>query len=746
MTFLSSFLRSVRVAAIAAVSGTVLGYGTTADTAPIQASPTVSMDGTRHDPATADATLLDPLLVAATRAPQSAARTAASAFVFRGAALDSAPALSLDSVLRSAPSFSLFRRTDSAIANPTTQGVSLRGLGPNGASRSLVLLDGVPLNDPFGGWIAWSKIPRDNIAQVEVLPGGGASAWGNAALSGVIQISSIPLGTPEQPVDVASAPANTYGSGRASASAGNFGTHDESLILTQPIGRSAVQAMGEDFGTHGYMVVAPERRGPVDVPAWSRHQTLLGRWRMPISSQLALTTTVRSFEETRGNGTSYQRNGSHEKFASTELTGQTSATFSWTAVAYAQEQSFASTFSSVNATRTTETPASDQFAVPATAIGASWFGSWRQSGDTRTIGGIDVRAVHGETRENYSFANGAFTRQRVAGGAQRDAGLFALHEVEIGSALQLTMGARLDANAGRDGHRRELDRATLALSRDDRYPAQNDTQLSPSLGAIWSPASAWRLHANAQQAFRRPTLNELYRPFRQGANVTEANPALRTERAQTFEAGVEWHGAQPKAGPVSSWPLTLAATVFHDELRDAVANVTLARGPGSFPLFGTLPASGIGRQRLNLDRIQVDGVEVKATWRVAVLELTAAYLYNDATVERATVAPALVGKRLAEVPRHNAFVGATWKAPHRFTFTARVRWIGRQFDDDENTLQLGEAVVADVGASRPLSPHLEAFLNVENAGNARVETARSADGIVNTGAPRLAFAGFRARW
>src|SRR6185503_10828140 len=147
---------------------------------------------------------------------------------------------------------------------------------------------------------------------------------------------------------------------------------------------------------------------------------------------------------------------------------------------------------------------------------------------------------------------------------------------------------------------------------------------SPSAGLVWMPEKNLRLRANAQQSFRRPTLNELYRPFRQGANVTEANAALRTERSTSGEVGVEWtplgastppstdhHGFPTRGKPA---PLSLSATAFANDLRDAVGNVTIARGPGTFPIVGTLAAGGLGRQRLNLDRMRVQGLELSAKW------------------------------------------------------------------------------------------------------------------------------------
>ncbi len=691
-------------------------------------------------------------VVSASRVPQAPEQVAATVRQIEREALQAAPTATLDGALRAIPGFSLFRRSDSFTANPTAQGVSLRGLGPSGASRSLVLLDGVPLNDPFGGWVAWSKVPREGLARVEIVPGGGATAWGNAALGGVVQAFTFPgiatyaAGNPLSPF------VQTAGRhlphGRATATFGDFGTRSAEIVATQPVGRGAVQVLGRAFATDGFALVAPERRGAIDVAAWSRHRWLMARWSTPIGEKVEFTATARGFEESRGNGTPYTRNGSREKFLSAALAGSDGKDFAWHAVAYAQDQSFASTFSGVNAARSAETPASDQFAVPATALGAEWTGVWRHAEGARTSAGADVRTVRGETREHFTFAAGNFTRLRVAGGKQAVGGIFAVHERPLTGDVRLTTGARLDRWADTDGHRRETDRAAGTVFRNDLYADRDGTEFSPSAGLVWRLDRAWRVRANAQQAFRQPTLNELYRPFRQGANVTEANTELRTEKVTTAEVGAEWRWRYAATSHSPNAALaTLSATAFWNDLRDAVGNVTIARGPGTFPIVGTLAAGGLGRQRLNLDRTRTQGLELSAAWHPrSTLSMTGDILFNDATVRRASVAPALVGKQVAQVPRRSAAIGASWRAPGQFTVTPRVRWIGRQFEDDENLLRLGEVVVADLSVSRPVSKHLELFITAENLGNARVETGRSADGVVNVGTPRLVLGGVRGKW
>jgi outer membrane receptor protein involved in Fe transport len=672
---------------------------------------------------------LDPLVVSVSRTDTPGGQVPFAVTTFTGDQLRTNPAGTLDGALRSVPGFSLFRRSDSFSANPTAQGVSLRGLGPSGASRSLVLLDGVPLNDPFGGWVAWSKVPRESLKGAEVVRGGGATAWGNAALGGIVQLLTEPPETRHVLRDIRA--------GRLAVSGGSFSTHNAELAVTQPIGGGTLQLLGRDFSTDGFALVAPEDRGPIDQAAASEHRWFSGKWRETLATGLQVSVTARTYREKRNNGTPYQQNSSREDFASVALAGRADAGFAWDAVAYAQDQRFASTFSSVNAARSAETPASDQFAVPAVALGAAWTGVWRSHADTRTSAGLDYRRVHGETRENYTYSAGNFSRQRVAGGTQDITGLFAMHERALTPDLRATFGGRLDFWRESNGHRRETERATGNALRNDTYASADGMEFSPSAGLVWQTAPAWRVRLAAQHAFRRPTLNELYRPFRVGNVITEANAALATEHATSAELGLEYrHDA-----------LTLGAAAFWNDLRDAVGNVTLYRGPGTFPIVGFVPAGGLGRQRLNLDRIRVQGLELSARWQpITTLTITADYLYNDAKVQAAGVAPALVGRRLAQVPRHVATFGATWQPIAKLTFTPRVRFMGRQSEDDENLLRLGAALVVDFGARCQLTPNAELFVSLENLTDARIETGRSPDGLVNTGTPRSVSGGLRWMW
>src|SRR5881628_4202667 len=124
-----------------------------------------------------DPTRLEPVVVTVTRIEQKAGEAPASVTVLTREDIRLSPSQTLDDLLRQVPGFSLFRRSSSLVAHPTTQGISLRGIGSSGASRSLVLWDGIPANDPFGGWVYWTQFQPEELERVEVSRGASTSVF-----------------------------------------------------------------------------------------------------------------------------------------------------------------------------------------------------------------------------------------------------------------------------------------------------------------------------------------------------------------------------------------------------------------------------------------------------------------------------------------------------------------------------------------------------------------------------------------
>lgn len=702
------------------------------------------------------------------REPQHPTKAAFTAYILDGKEIKSGPSDSVAGALTSFPEFGLSGRVDSLEAPPQGELLALRGVGAGGQSAR-VLLDGVPFDDPFGGWVPWTEVPREGLARVEVVPGGGATAWGQGALGGVVQVFTRPPSgelelkpgslTEGGPIDPALTKQVVVGTGEIATEAGSFGTYNVEFLAAQPTNGGVLQVLGDDFSTDGYMVVSPAQRGPIDDAAWNRHEWLDARWRQLLGKRVVLTATVRGSQESHGDGTPYQQGSSSGSFASLAFASHPSDGFTWNGVTFVQNGQSAGTFSAVNPARTAETPVINQFAEPETSFGASWNGAWREAGGSSTSAGADYHYVRGEAREDFAFVNGSFTRELTAGGEQGDFGAYVLRDQSVAWGLRAVFGARVDAWDETGGHQTETDLANGTLLGNDRFATGSGTEFSPSVGLVWQPLGDLRMHANSQQAFSRPTLAELYRPYGQEAIVTEANAGLQTERNTSFEAGAEYtlhlgvdrSNKNPNSyyrSPVpASGNLVVAATVFSNELRDAIGNINLAPGTGGYPIFGVLPAGYLAQRLINLDRSRIQGVTGSVQWSPnSAFSAYAFVVLNDSTIDRVGVAPGLVGKQVAGVSRQSYAVAAKWRASERLNIRASLRALGPKFVDDENTLRLGEALIADLGVDYSLSEHVGLFLAVENLANDRIDTSRSADGIFFVASPRLARGGLRLSW
>ncbi len=168
------------------------------------------------------------------------------------------PGIELDDRLRAVPGFSLFRRSSSLVANPTTQGVSLRATGSSGASRTLVLWDGIPINDPFGGWVYWDRIDPDYIGEVDIDRGASTSIFGDRALGGTVSLFS----PPEQKEHL-----------QAEFLTGSQGTEDASAAYSNLWGLWGLSLHSRALATDGYYITPDSVRGKVDDRANVRFAT-----------------------------------------------------------------------------------------------------------------------------------------------------------------------------------------------------------------------------------------------------------------------------------------------------------------------------------------------------------------------------------------------------------------------------------------------------------------------------------------
>ena len=638
------------------------------------------------------AALAEHVTVTAGRRELRGADTPAATTVVTSADLFSSAATTVDDALRFTPGFTLFRRSSSRAANPTTQGVTLRGLSASGASRTLVLADGVPLNDAFGGWVYWSRIPQAAIDRIEVVRGATSDLYGADAVGGVIQV--VPLDAQRT-------------RGRVSVDWGSLGTSRVSGFGSVAGGAAqgsmpfGISLGVERFATDGAPIIAEDVRGPIDTPAgvrassWLVHAALnSGYW------PIALSLRGQGFDEDRTNGTPLQTNDTNQHQVSLRA-GGSAAGGVWQASGFGSRQSYDQSFTAVAAGRASESLTQRQ-RVPSESAGGSadWLRVW---GRSTLVAGGEGRRVEGATNETR-FVNGVQQPTTQAGGVQTTAAGFAQVTVQAAPQWTVVGGMRLDRIA--------TENVTTGASESDVHPSARGS-------VTWQASPLWSLRGTAYRAFRAPTLNERFRNFRAGDTLTQANEALVAERLTGGEIS-----ALLARGPWSG-----RATWFHTSLGDAIANVTVSVTP-------TLTT----RQRQNAAQVRSRGVELEADWRPT----TQWSVSGQLTATSAGFTGGAAGLDVPQVPKYQGALSVRFTDPRYLTATLQARILGRQFEDDRNTLILDDAAIVDVFASRAVASRLHVFVGIENLFDHEVQVGRTP--ILSVGLPRTAHGGVRVFW
>ena len=638
------------------------------------------------------------VVVTAERNAIPIAQTAANVISLDPAELQSRSAITLDDALRQAPGFTLFRRSNSLTANPTTQGASVRGVGASGASRVLVLNDGIPLNDPFGSWVYWDRTPRIALERAEVLRGGGANLYGSGALGGVVDLISRPT---DDLVTV-------------QALGDSLSGHDVEGDLSRHFGPWILSANGEAEGSDGAFVVAAGDRGLVDTPANVKFSngSLQAERKLGEASQVFATGSL--FAEKRNNGTALQVNSTHLG----ELTAGLDATAGKNIFAfrvYGQGEHYHQSFSAIAPDRSSETLVRWQ-TVPSDQIGFS--AQWsRLLGSAQASAGVDGRFVHGESDE-APFSSGLATSLVSAGGRSNLMGIFGELSAPIMRRLRASAGLRVDWWDNEDGFNSTVP-ITAGTEKFVQLASHNESAISPRGGLVYDLASAWQLTATAYGGFRAPTLNELYRGFRLGNVLTLPNEALTAEHLQGGEAGVRYVRRR----------VMVSGTFFQENVDNPVGNVTQSVTP-----------SLITRQRQNIGSLRARGADADLLLTLSRFQVRGGYEYVHSIVASFSADPTLVGNIVPQVPAHVVSVSTVYNAPQHWTVTALLRAASQQFDDDLNEFLLQPYSVAGVSISRQTGM-LTWIGSVSNVFDSRIQT--TATPVLNYASPRIVSAGVR---
>jgi outer membrane receptor protein involved in Fe transport len=674
-----------------------------------------------------------------TRTEQQIGDMPASVTLVRAEEIRQSPAVAADDVLRQVPTFSLFRRTSSLAAHPTTQGVSLRGVGPSGAGRTLVLIDNVPFNDPFGGWVYWTRVPLANVERVEMIEGANSSVYGNYALGGVINIVTTP---PEG----RTVTLRTSIAGRATSKVDFFGANAWDKF--------SIAAEGSVFDTNGYYVV-PEAeggfplRGVVDSRATVDYENINLKTIFNPTDRISGFLNGGYFSEDRVNAkgpttigipTPNEYNNTIWKTVNGGARIRLPDESDLQARLWGNFETFHSNFLALpnNPFRDASRLTLNQ-RVPTNDTGGMAQWSRALGGRNFITVGTDWRWIKGESVE--TAMNGTSTGPatfRTSGGTQLSTGVFVQNLFSVTPRLQLTMSARLDHWRNYNSHNLQTS-ATTGLPLATNRPSCNvdstvlcladkdNTVGSPRVGALYHLTDTVSVWSSLSWGFRAPTLNELYRQFAVGSVTTLANDQLGPERLVAGEGGVT-------VAPTRN--LTWRSSYFVNKFTNPISNITINQTP-----------TATTRQRQNLGKARIWGLQSDVDYRfLNFWHVSMAYLYNVAKVTESRAdftGTSLVGKQLAEVPRHRGSIELAYSNPKFVTVSASLQITGGQYDDDLNTLWLPYYNVVDINVSRNLTHHLQAFFGVQNLFDRVFYVQRLP---TTTGAPVLVTGGLEWKW
>jgi iron complex outermembrane recepter protein len=706
----------------------------------------VSVDVTAETPQSIEVRLkpagyTEQLVVTATRSEQRIADVPASVNVVTNEQIEQSPAVVADDVLRQIPTFSLFRRTSSIAANPTAQGVSLRGIGPSGVSRTLVLLDDIPFNDPFGGWVYWTRVPMMNAERIEVIDGATSSLYGNYAMGGVINIVT------NRPTPATLIFKPQYG---------NRATPKMDLFASHVWGKLGVTFDATTLQTDGYKIVAEEERGPIDNEANVEYQNVSVKVDYNPTDRFGVFLRAGVFDEERNNGKIGELNNTNWKYASGGARVRLADGSNIEArLFFDNEDFFQNTFAVPAATPPrSQSNLTLEKTVPSTAVGSmvTWSRPFQLGNFAHVISaGTDFRHIDGDSDElTYALATGLTPLvHRVAGGTQRFVGVFAQDLIEVTPRLQLTLSARVDRWRNYDAHNLETTLATNLPTAANRasLAEKSDTAVSPRMAALYRVNDRVSLWGSISNGFRAPTLKELYSPFRVGQVLTLSNEALGPERLIGQEAGIS-------VAPTSN--VTVRGTFFNNRVNDPIANVTAAvNNVPATPGCAGVPTC---RQLQNLGATNISGFQTDVAYRVSGnWGVSAGYVFDLAKVHESKVDAAgndLTGKYLAEVPKHRLSFQASYTNPRYGNFAIENQFVGHQFDDDLNTAQIFQGIAgkAEVGlpkysvtnltVGRTITRNVDVFFGVQNLFGTTYYVGTNPTTI---GTPRLVNGGIRLK-
>lgn len=636
----------------------------------------------------------DSVLVTATRTERSLSKLPVSATVVREEEIRKAPVRSVDDLIRSVPGV-----TPSVISSsgstPTNQRFSMHGLG---GIRALVLLDGVPLHEPYSGNVQWQNVPLDTLRQIEVVRGGNASLFGNFALGGTVNLVTRSIDRNEVALDLSR---GSNATGRAALRADFVINSVLSLRLNH-----------HQSDSNGFLRVPDP--GPVDIEAWTDNTITSAQADLHLSDRTSgfLKASASKIDVSQGTPLTYSKRdlasfstGLHHAIGSSALIS---------ANAYYQRESERLVNSSIVGQRVSELLTQDAL-IPSSGKGASAEWTMQLPGKITFVSiGVDLQQVEA-TENRVAFGRtGAVTQREQVGGRQNFTGIFAQASWQPIDRIEVLASARLDS------FRNEGGRDVIAGGTATNYEATSSNQLDPRISMRYALGSRSAIRGSVYRAFNAPTLRDLYRNNQSGNSIILGNPDLQPETLEGGEIGGEW----------SNGNVRVEMNLYRSTIDGLQSRVIVSGNTFRF---------------LNLGTARSQGVELMGDFRMTRhWSLNAGYTFADSTVV-SDPDPKLIGNLLPEVSRNSGSLALRYRGAHGTTMDVRGLVMSRSYGDASNLAKSPGHQIVDVSVSQTLRSWLDAYAILENAFDEKYYLALAATSF-RRGLPRTFTAGIRVNF
>ncbi|MDD5134592.1 MAG: TonB-dependent receptor [Phycisphaerae bacterium] len=605
---------------------------------------------------------LEDVVISASRSGTLLKNSPSSTTIITEDAIKNSPDDRIDEFLRRVPTITLAKshRTECA-----PREVFLRGI--YGGDKTVVLLNGIPMNGAGQGWVPWSLIPKESIEKIEIIRGPMSALYGSRAVGGVINlITKKPVKERETTLKLSydsldtwktfvsqsgsSKEVDYYFSGRYYDTQGYKSAKDAQSYHRAPD--------RTDWTGNGEVTFYPDDTSWLKV-GFAHSDEDIERPRKFTYEHFFMTMGYLTYSKKLENGWSFENS------------------------IYAKHKKWNVMFDSPSAAL--GTPYNYYYSKERSDIDdmGEMFKVIIPAGQRHTLTmGVDLGYARLRKKDTVlvpavSIAN--------ASGKQTSLSFFLQDEMSLSDDLIVTLGGRMDQIRSYDG------------SYDGtHYDSKTVKAFSPKVGIVYHLNNKTTLKGSFGKSFAAPNLTQLYTVLKRGVVTVNGNPNLSPEKSTSYEFGLEHTFSEKLSGNFY---------VHHTTCKDFINYRTTATGPGPF----------ITQQYDNTSEVTIDGIDTYFNYKINNLwTFTAGYAYSEARVKKDNANSALEGNKPAFSPEHKANFGLTFDDPNLFRVDMDLRYTGNRYTSVDNDDRLGRSWVLDLMISKQIDENTNVALGVEN--------------------------------